>query len=113
MPTGDITKIGVGIEYQVDRTGESRRYHHQIPLRVGFAWEPWPILDAHGEKIDDTFFTAGAGLPVGDDVGMIQLAFQYGWRGDKDLNDAEEQVYRFGIGFTAREKVAVEKGGRK
>jgi hypothetical protein len=113
VPTGDITKIGVGIEYQVDRTGESRRYHHQIPLRVGFAWEPWPILDAHGEKIDDTFFTAGAGLPVGDDVGMIQLAFQYGWRGDKDLNDAEEQVYRFGIGFTAREKVAVEKGGRK
>jgi hypothetical protein len=110
VPTGDLTKIGVGVEYQMDRAGESRRYHHHIPLRAGFAWEPWPILDVHGEKIHDKFITAGAGFPVGDEVGMIQLAFQYGWRGNREVNDLEEQVYRLGIGFTAREKVAVEKG---
>jgi hypothetical protein len=112
VPTANVTKIGFGIEYKKDRGGESRRYHHHIPVRAGFAWEPWPVLDTHGEKIQDTFFTAGAGFPVGDDVGMIQLALQYGWRGDRTKNDAEEQILRLGIGFTARERVAVEKVSR-
>ena len=113
VPTADVTKIGVGVEYQRDRLMESRGYFNHVPLRAGFAWEPWAILDTHGEKIQDKFFTAGAGFPVGDQVGMIQVAMQYGWRGDVDKNDAEERILRLGIGFTARERVAVEKGRRE
>jgi len=112
-PTADITKLDFGVEYQHDRRNESRSYFARVPVRAGFAWEPWMFLDTHGEKLADKFFTAGAGLPVGDQVGMIQVAMQYGWRGEIQKNDAEERIFRLGIGFTARERVAVEKGRRR
>jgi hypothetical protein len=109
-PTADVVKLGFGVEYQRDRNPDVRSYWKRVPIRGGFAWEPWNILDTHGEKLTDKIVTGGLGLPLGEGIGVIQLAMQYVWRGDVAKNDAEERVFRLGVGFTAREKVAVEKG---
>ena len=108
-PTLNVTELGAGVEYVHDPTGQSPHFWERMPFRAGFAWEPWHLLDEHGEKIHDHFVTAGTGLALPGEIGMIQVAAQYGWRGEIAKNEAEEKIFRLGVSFTARERVAVEK----
>jgi hypothetical protein len=107
-PTLNVTELGAGVEYVHDPTGQSPRFWERMPFRAGFAWEPWHFLDVHGQKIHDHFVTAGTGFGLPGEIGMIQVAAQYGWRGEIAKNDAEERILRLGVSFTARERVAVE-----
>lgn len=106
-PTVNVTRLAFGVEYQGDRSGESRRLRDRMPLRAGYAWEPWHFRDAAGEKITDHFFTAGFGLPLKEDAGVIQFAVELGFRGDREKNGARERVLRLGVGFAAKERVLV------
>ncbi len=108
-PTVNVTRVAFGVEYQGDRAGESRRLRDRMPLRAGYAWEPWHFRDAAGEKITDHFVTAGFGVPVKEGAGMIQFAFELGFRGDREKNGARERVLRFGVGLAAKERVLVGK----
>jgi len=105
VSTSNVTRLAVGTEYQGDRSGESRRLRDRIALRAGYGWEPWHFRDSFGEKIVDHFLTAGLGIPLPDDAGVVQFAFELGFRGDVDKNGARERVVRLGMGLAARERV--------
>jgi hypothetical protein len=107
VPTENVTRVAVGVEYQGDRSGESSRLRDRIPLRAGYAWEPWHFRDPFGERIVDHFVTGGLGIPLPEGAGVVQLALELGFRGDLDRNRARERVVRLGLGLAAREQVVV------
>jgi hypothetical protein len=105
VTTENVTRLSVGAEYQGDRSGESRRMRDRIPLRAGYRWEPWHFRDSFGEKIVDHFLTAGFGFPFTQDAAVVQFAFEFGFRGDKDKNGVRERVTRLGLSLGARERL--------
>ncbi len=107
VQTKDTTWFGVGAEYQADRTAEARGVWPRMPLRAGYAYAPWPVRDGNGEAIAEHVLTAGAGVPLPQGAGMIQIAFELGFRGDRATNGASERIYRLGISLSAREVVSV------
>jgi hypothetical protein len=107
VPTIDVTRIAIGVEYLGDRTDEARGLRQRMPLRAGYAWEPWHFRDAFGEKIIDQFVTAGVGIPLPERAGFLDLAVEFGYRGDRDENGARERVIRLGLGLPVREWVSI------
>lgn len=110
VPTVNVTRFAVGAEYRGDRTDEAAGLRQRIPLRVGYAWEPWHFRDAFGEKIIEHLFTAGVGIPLPEDTGIVDISFELGYRGDREANGVRERILRLGIGFTGQERVAVGEG---
>jgi hypothetical protein len=103
----DVTRFGIGAEYQGDRSLEARGLWPRMPLRGGYSYAPWHFRDGYGEEITEHIVSAGAGLPFGESSGMLQLAFELGFRGDRELNGASERFYRLGISLSGRERVPV------
>lgn len=110
VPTLNVTRIAVGAEYRGDRSEEAEGLRQRIPLRLGYAWEPWHFRDAFGEKITEHLFTAGVGIPLPEDTGIVDISFELGYRGDREANGARERILRLGIGFTGQERVAAGQG---
>ncbi|MFH1142975.1 MAG: hypothetical protein V1774_00355 [Candidatus Eisenbacteria bacterium] len=71
-----------------------------ISWRAGFAWIPWYLHDADGDPIDEWRVTAGAGLPIQQQRGTIDLLVGYGRKGSIDQVGIEEEYLTFGLGFT-------------
>lgn len=107
LPTVNATRIAVGVEYQSDRSGESRRLRDRLAIRGGYGWEPWHFRDPFGEKITEHVFSGGLGIPMAEDAGVIELAFELVLRGDREKNGAHERVVRLGLGLAARERVLI------
>jgi long-subunit fatty acid transport protein len=94
----DVTEFSFGIEYI--RDPESMSYLDRIPVRAGFSKRPW-YFEQEGETISETAVSLGFGLPFRDDLGSIDVAAQYGWRGDIGRFGAEETWLRIYVGFSA------------
>ncbi|MBD3235469.1 MAG: hypothetical protein GF330_02050 [Candidatus Eisenbacteria bacterium] len=90
---------GVGIERtaRIERRVDPWR---RLALRAGFAWVPWYLRDGSGDAIDEWRASAGIGLPIQVDRGMIDLAFVWGQRGDESTNGLSERYYRLSLSFT-------------
>ncbi len=110
IETRDVTRFGIGIEYQGDRSPEAFGFRRRMPLRAGYSTTPWHFRDGYGEDIRDHVFSVGAGLPIGGTGGGIaQVAFELGFRGDRERNGASERFYRLGLAFGVREIVPVSR----
>lgn len=107
IETRDVTRFGIGAEYQGDRTLGTRQIWARMPLRGGYSYAPWYFRDGYGQEISEHIISAGAGLPFGDATGMAQLAFELGFRGDRAKNGASERFLRLGISLSGRERVPV------
>lgn len=107
IETRDVTRFGVGAEYQRDRALETRNIWARMPWRGGYSYTPWYFRDGYGQEINEHVVSAGAGLPFADTFGMVQLAFELGFRGDREKNGASERFFRLGISLSARERVPV------
>ena len=107
IETRDMTRIGIGAEYQGDRTLETRNIWARIPWRGGYSYTPWYFRDGYGQEINEHVMSAGAGLPFADTFGMVQVALELGFRGDRAKNGASERFFRLGFSLSARERVPV------
>jgi hypothetical protein len=94
----DVTEFSFGIEYL--RDPESIRYIERIPLRAGFSIRPW-YFEKQDETLTESAISFGFGLPFRKDLGSLDIAAQYGWRGDIDKFGAEEDWLRIYVGFSA------------
>ena len=62
--------------------------------RVGFALEQPYVLDYSGKELSTILVTAGFGVPFASGSGSIDLAFEYGQRGNLPDNSFKEQIFR-------------------
>jgi hypothetical protein len=94
----DIVRFAFGGQYRAIKKG-STSYVRRIPLRLGYALEPWYQKTASGQTITGHFFTLGFGLPFGRRGGALDVSLELGFRGDVSSIGTEETIVRGHISF--------------
>jgi hypothetical protein len=89
----DVLRLAVGGQYQAYKEN-SGSYLRRIPLRFGYAYEPWYQKTPDGSSITGHFLTLGFGLPFGRRGALLDAALQLGWRGDLSSAGARETIVR-------------------
>ena len=89
----DVIRLAVGGQYLASRDN-SGSYLRRIPLRFGYAYEPWYQKTPDGASITGHFLTLGLGLPFSRGGAVLDAALQLGWRGDVSTAGAKETIVR-------------------
>jgi hypothetical protein len=89
----DVVRVALGGEYRASRNA-SGSYFSRIPLRLGYAFEPWYLKTADGKDITGHFVTLGIGLPFGRQGAKLDASLEIGLRGDVSSIGAEEKIVR-------------------
>jgi len=89
----DVLRLAAGGQYQAYKEN-SGSYLRRVPLRFGYAYEPWYQKTPDGSSITGHFLTMGLGLPIGRRGAMLDAALQLGWRGDLSSAGARETIVR-------------------
>ena len=89
----DVIRLAVGGQYQA-RKENSKSYMRQIPLRMGYAFEPWYQKTPEGASISGHFITMGLGLPFSRGAATLDATLELGWRGDISGAGAKETIVR-------------------
>lgn len=103
LPYNDMHTISSGIEY-IPFGKIYRGFYKKLTYRIGFNYTTLPYVDDNGNDLTEYFGTVGLGVPFYSGRGRIDLAFNFGKRGDIGSNSAEESVYRFLISVSGAEK---------
>lgn len=90
---------GIGLE-RVPRIEKTTPLFRSIRWRAGFAMIPWYLLDRDGTGIDEWRLSVGAGLPIRQNRGAIDVMLAYGRRGSIAENGLSESFVRFGLAGT-------------
>ena len=104
----DSDHFGIGFEYigSEDPTDPLKR---RIVYRTGFNIGNFYINDLNNNKVNEFFVTTGMGIPFNESKGRIDLAFQFGKRGNTSLNPGRDLMFKFFISIAGGEKWFVEK----
>jgi len=97
----DAFRLGVGIE----RGPEENRYtsyFKNVNIRGG-AFLSQLNSSSKGEKIHEYGFSFGLGFPIVKNRNRIDMAFEFGQRGDLDLNFLRETFIRFNLSISTNE----------
>jgi len=89
----DVIRLAFGGQYQASKDN-SASYLQRIPLRFGYAYEPWHQKTPAGASISGHFLTLGLGLPFNRGGAVLDAALQLGWRGDVSAAGAKETIVR-------------------
>jgi len=89
----DVIRLAVGGQYLASREN-SGSYLRRIPLRFGYAYEPWYQKTPDSASITGHFLTLGLGLPFSRGGAVLDAALQLGWRGDVSGAGAKETIVR-------------------
>jgi len=100
--THDSQSIGVGIEY-LPTSKPTDGYLKKISYRAGFCSKPYLFTSANGNTIQETWLTCGLGLPLFGGS-KIDVALNFGTRGDLEANGLSEKFIRLGLAVTTGEK---------
>lgn len=87
---------GIGVE-RVPQIEKTTPLLQSITWRAGFALIPWYILDSDGDGIDEWRLSVGAGVPVRQNRGSLDVMLAYGQRGSISANGLAETYVRFGL----------------
>lgn len=79
-------------------------YLKRIAYRAGAAFRRLPYQDPVGENISEWVVTTGLGFPFRRGSSRIDMAFEYGKRGDQKNNPAEESIFGFSISVSGAER---------
>ncbi len=90
----DVVRISTGCELAARGDASKTSFTGKIPLRLGYALEPWHVKTPDGEKINAHFFTLGIGLPFGRQGAHLDASLELGIRGDVSSAGAEEKIVR-------------------
>jgi len=97
----DGLRLGVGIE----RGPEEKKYtsyFKNINIRGG-AFVSQLNSSSQGEKIHEYGLSFGFGFPIIKNQNRIDMAFEFGQRGDLDLNFLREMFFRFNFSLSTNE----------
>jgi len=99
----NTNKISIGFEsaYSIQPTAS---YLKQIRYRLGYYHKPYLSLDPDGNEIYESCITFGLGLPIKRRIAEINIAFNYGKRGDLNKNGLSENIYRVSLSLSIGEK---------
>jgi len=89
----DAIRLAVGGQYQAVQEN-TRSYLRRIPLRLGYAYEPWYQKTSDGASITGHFLTLGLGLPFSRGGAVLDAALELGWRGNVSSAGAKETIVR-------------------
>ena len=89
-------RFSVGFEYGLPaRLGMA--FWKAIRYRAGFVYEKPYFLDYNNKSLSSYFVTAGLGVPFASGAGALDLAIEYGKRGDVSKNSFQESIMRFSL----------------
>lgn len=88
----DTRRFGVGLEWRGDPKADT--WYERIPLRIGYADEPWYINHENGGTINGYFWSLGTTVDLFRQRGFLDVAFTYGRRGSNNLQAMEERLYQ-------------------
>lgn len=89
----DVIRVAAGCEFVARKKGSSA-FLRRVPLRLGYALEPWYQKTAGDKKIYAHFVTIGFGLPLGQFGAYLDASLELGMRGDVPSAGAEEKIVR-------------------
>ena len=103
LTTTDVHRIAFGMEY-LPSFNPMANYFKKITYRAGFSTQPFFGLDLEGNRIQETWFTVGAGIPFYMNVSQIDVALGFGRRGNLDNNGIKEDLVRLTLSWTGGER---------
>jgi hypothetical protein len=99
----DSREFGAGFEFTPSRNLLDG-YLKRTSYRAGVTFSKLPYEDPVGESISEWVVTSGFGLPFRQGTGRIDIAFEYGKRGDLSSNTAEESIMRLSFSINGAER---------
>jgi hypothetical protein len=99
----DSKEFGAGFEY-VSSRNVLDSYFKRIAYRAGVTLSRLPYEDPAGKPISEWLITTGLGLPFRLGSGRIDVAFEFGKRGDLASNSAEESIMRLSFSINGAER---------
>jgi opacity protein-like surface antigen len=99
----DSRELGAGFEYTHSKNILDS-YFKRISYRAGVTLGVLPYEDPVGESISEWLITTGLGLPFRLGSGRIDVAFEFGKRGDLASNTAEESIMRLSFSINGAER---------
>jgi len=96
-------RYAFGAEFRADENIYAP-YWKRMAFRAGFSTAPVFIQDPSGNRIHETWFSLGLGLPLMEDQAHMDAALQFGRRGSLEPNGLEESLIRLHVTLTGGEK---------
>jgi len=100
---GNSRDIGLGFEFTPSRNLIDG-YLKRISYRAGATFSKLPYEDPVGHSISEWVMTSGFGFPFRHGTGRIDMAFEFGKRGDLDSNIAAESIMRLSFSINGAER---------
>jgi hypothetical protein len=100
---GSWYQISAGVQF-TPKTSEYSPFWKKTVARFGAYQRGWPFSPVPGESLVERALTFGLGFPLPESRGRLDIAFEYGKRGDKANLPVEERFLRFVITFVGAEK---------
>ncbi len=99
----DYQRIGGGVEY-LRSNRPTDRYAQRIAWRFGAYYAQLPYTNAAGDAVSERFITTGVSLPFKRDNGRVDMAVEFGLRGEQTHFLYEEKILRFSVSVMGRER---------
>ncbi len=99
----DAREFGAGAEFTASRNPLDA-YWKRMSYRAGVNLAQLPHEDPVGQGISEWLVTAGLGFPFRRGSSRLDMAFEFGKRGDLKTNPAEETIFRFSISVSGAER---------
>ncbi|NOZ61530.1 MAG: hypothetical protein GXO74_07590 [Calditrichaeota bacterium] len=99
----DRFRISAGVE-MLPSTNMLAKYHQKMTYRAGYFLQQLNYTDENGETVNEYGVSFGLGFPYYNGKGRVDLALQYGRRGELTTNTVKEQIFKVYISVIAGEK---------
>jgi hypothetical protein len=100
---GNSRDLALGFEFTPSRVLLDG-YLKRISYRAGATFSTLPYQDPVGESISEWIVTGGFGFPFRRGTGRIDMAFEFGKRGNLESNTASESILRLSFSINGAER---------
>ena len=105
-----VSSWNFGLELMGSRSFDAG-YFERVSYRLGFSTRPFIATDTDGNSLQEKWLTFGFGFPLAlnlsrrvMNISTIDIAFGFGRRGNLEINNLSENLFRFGISITGGEE---------
>lgn len=95
--------LSAGLQF-TPKAGQYSALWKKTVLRLGVYRRVWAFSPTADRHLTEHAVTAGFGFPLPESRGRLDLAFEYGRRGNRDEYPVQETFLRFGVTFVGAEK---------
>jgi len=96
-------RIAIGCEIR-KTLNPNRSLLERIAYRFGYFTQPYFHQDVEGNDIREHWISAGFGIPLLRNASQVDIAFQYGLRGNLETNSISEKLFRLNLSISGGEK---------